>query len=148
MQFYANKGSIASQISTPYLQADLFQLQFASKDDVSYIANQNYPLYKLIRLSATSFVIQKVQLIGGPFMSSNIGNVTLTASAATGVITLTATIPAWVTATQYIPGSYVTNGGNTYFLVNTTIRPVLPMATNMLIQMTGTLTLTLSNILL
>lgn len=124
LRFYANLGSIASQITTPYLQADLFQLQFAQQDDVNYIANQNYPIYKLIRTSAVSFIIQKVQLIGGPFMSSNIGNVTITASSATGSTTLTATIVAWQTATQYIPGDYVTNSGTTYLCLLTHVSGV------------------------
>jgi len=119
LQFYANSGQLMSggnpvNIATPYLQADLFQLQLANKNDVCYIAHKNYPPYKLIRTSATSFLIQQVQFIGGPFRDSNVGNVTLTASAATGTITLTATIPAWLTATQYLPGDYVTNGGTTY----------------------------------
>ncbi len=119
MQFYANGGQVMSggnpvNITTPYLQADLFNLQFAGQEDVSYIADANYPVYKLIRTSATSFLIQQVQFIGGPFMDSNVGNVTLTASATTGSITLTATIPSWGSGNQYIPGDYVTNGGTTY----------------------------------
>lgn len=120
MQFYANNGQVQSggfpvNIVTPYLQADLFNLQFANQDDVSYIANPNYPLYKLIRTSATSFMIQKVQFIGGPFMDSNVGNVTITPSALSGNVTLTATIPAWSgSGTQYVPGDYVTNSGTEY----------------------------------
>jgi hypothetical protein len=114
LNFYANGGSIASQLVTPYLQADLFNLDFAGKQDVSYIANTNYPQYKLVRTSATSFIIQKVQFLGGPFLNSNVSKVTITPSSDTGTTTLTATIPAWVTGTQYIPGDYVTNGGSTY----------------------------------
>lgn len=125
MQFYANGGQVISapntpvNIVTPYLQADLFSLQFAGQDDVSYISNPNYPLYKLIRTSATSFVIQKVQLIGGPFRNTNVGNVTITPSSATGNTTLTATIPAWITATQYLPGDYVIQGGVQYLCILT-----------------------------
>ena len=105
---------LLSQIATPYLQADLFNLQFAGKQDVSYIANPNYPPYKLIRTSATSFIIQKVQFLGGPFLDSNVSDVTITPSSDTGTTTLTATIPAWATTTQYIPGDFVTYGGSTY----------------------------------
>ena len=114
LQFYANGGSIASKITTPYLQANLFNLDFAGKQDVSYIANPNYPQYKLIRTSATSFIIQKVQFLGGPFLDSNVSGVTITPSSDTGATTLTATIPAWVTGTQYISGDFVTNSGITY----------------------------------
>jgi chitodextrinase len=114
LNFYSNGGSIASQIATPYLQADLFNLQFAGKQDVSYIANPNYPPYKLIRTSATSFIIQKVQFLGGPFLDSNVSDVTITPSSDTGTTTLTATIPAWATTTQYVPGDFVTHGGSTY----------------------------------
>jgi len=125
IQFYANKGQLVSApntpvtVATPFLQADLFNLQFATQDDVAYIVNPNYPVYKLIRLSATSFALNKVQFIGGPFMDSNVGNVTLTASSATGSCTLTATIPAWSSGTQYLPGDYVTHGGVTYLCLLT-----------------------------
>lgn len=121
IQFYANSGQVQSGgnpvvITTPYLQADLFNLQFANKADVLYIANNNYQPYKLIRTSSNSFIFLPVQFQRGPFMSLNVGNVTLTPSAATGSgITLTATIPAWASSTQYLPGSYVTNGGNSYY---------------------------------
>ena len=96
MRFYANGGIVLNggnpvQISTPYLQADLFALQIANKADVAYIAHSNYPPYKLIRTSATSFTISQVNFIRGPFLDSNISATTITPSADTGIgITLTA----------------------------------------------------------
>ena len=126
IQFYANSAqlfsnSVAVKITSPYFQPDIFKLQMSNKQDVSYIAHPNYPVYKLVRTSATSFTIQPVQFIGGPFLSPNVGNVTITASATTGSVTLTATIPAWASNTQYIPGDYVTNGGNTYLCIQSNL---------------------------
>ena len=124
LRFLANGGIITNGgtpvvLSSPYFQPELWQLQFAGKQDVSYIAHSNHPPFKLVRTSANSFSLQQVNFLGGPFLDSNVGNVTLTPSADTGATTLTATIPAWAANTQYIPGDYVTNGGNTYLCIQT-----------------------------
>ena len=126
LQFYSNaaqliSGGLAVRITSPYFQPDIFKLQIDNKQDVAYIAHPNYPVYKLVRTSATSFTIQQVQFIGGPFLSANISNVTLTPSSDTGSTTITATIPAWATGTQYKVGDYVTNGGNTYICIQTNL---------------------------
>jgi hypothetical protein len=124
LRFFANGGIIESGgspvvLSSPYFQPDLWQLQTAQKQDVSYITHPNYPPYKLVRTSANSFSLQQVNFLGGPFLNSNVSDVTITPSADTGATTLTATIPAWAANTQYIPGDYVTFGGSTYICIQT-----------------------------
>ena len=81
---------------------------------MAYITHPNHPPFKLVRTSANSFSLQQVNFLGGPFLDSNVSDVTITPSSDTGATTLTATIPAWVTGTQYIPGDFVTNSGITY----------------------------------
>lgn len=119
MRFYANSGqvtvlSVPVEITTPYARADIFQLNFANKADVMYITHINYPTQKLIRTSANSFVLFEAPFVRGPFMDTNVNNVTITPSSATGNTTLTATVPAWLTATLYLPGDYVTEAGSMY----------------------------------
>ena len=104
------------EIPTIYAQGDIFNLQTANKADVMYIVHPSYPPQKLIRTSANSFSISDVQFVRGPFLDKNLGNVTITPSADTGVgVTLTATVPAWAGTTVYIAGDYVTDSGIMYF---------------------------------
>lgn len=119
IRLFANGGQVVSgttpvEIATPFLQADLFRLKFTNKQDVMYITHPSYPTQKLIRLSATTFLLYQAPFIRGPFKDTNIGNVTITPSSATGATTLTATVPAWLAATSYLPGDYVTNAGIMY----------------------------------
>jgi hypothetical protein len=124
LRFLANGGLISSGgspvvLSSPYFQPDLWQLQFAPKQDVVYITHPNYPPYKLVRTSANSFQLQPINFLGGPFLDSNVSATTITPSSDTGATTLTATIPAWAGNTQYVPGDYVTYGGHTYLCLQT-----------------------------
>jgi hypothetical protein len=124
LRFFANGGIITSGgnpvvLSSPYFQPELWQLQFAGKQDVSYITHPNHPPFKLVRTSANSFTLQQVNFLGGPFLDSNVSATTITPSSDTGATTLTATIPAWAGNTQYIPGDYVTFGGSTYICLQT-----------------------------
>jgi hypothetical protein len=81
----------AVEVSTPYAQADINTLQTANKADVMYIVHPSYAPYKLVRTSATTFTLSKVNLIRGPFMDTNITTTTITPSADAGTgITLTA----------------------------------------------------------
>jgi hypothetical protein len=102
------------EVTTPYALADIPLIQMANKNNVMYLVHPSYYPQKLIRNSSTSFSIGNVPFFRGPFMDRNVGNVTITPSSATGATTLTATIPAWGTGTAYVPGDWVTQGGNTY----------------------------------
>jgi hypothetical protein len=123
-RFYINNGQLISNgspvtLSTPYAIADVFSLRYAQQADTMYLVSAlgTYQMQKLIRISATSFAINPVTTIGGPFRSTNISATTLTASSDTGAVTLTATVPAWSAGTQYTQGAFVTNGGNTYVCI-------------------------------
>jgi len=81
----------ALEIPTPYLTAQLFNVQYAQTDDVMYIVNANHEVSKLERLSATSWKVTEVQFVRGPFMDANTEATTITPSGDTGTgITLTA----------------------------------------------------------
>ena len=116
MRFYANKAVVGApfELVTPYAQADIFNLHYAQNADTMYLTNQKYPPQKLVRLSATTFSIAPVNFVRGPFLDTNVGNVTITPSSATGTTTLTATVPAWGTGTIYIVNDFITQGGVHY----------------------------------
>jgi hypothetical protein len=96
-RFYKDEARLESPPGTPvevvttYLTADLFDLQFAQSADVLYIVHKDYPPRKLERLTSTSFQITTVDFFDGPYNAENTDpTVTMTPSATTGSITITA----------------------------------------------------------
>lgn len=83
--------TVTTEVVTTYLEADLFDLQYAQNNDIMYIVHPDYPPRKLSRTSATAFSIADVSFVRGPFLDANTTATTITPSAATGTgITLTA----------------------------------------------------------
>lgn len=80
----------AYEISTPYADDEVFDLQYVQIADVMYIAHPNYPPYKLSRALHTNWTIADVNYITGPFITENSTDTTVTPSATTGTITLDA----------------------------------------------------------
>jgi hypothetical protein len=58
-------------IDSPYLAADLFALQVKQIGDTMWITHRDYPQYKLIRTSGTSFSLDEVIYKKGPFLLRN-----------------------------------------------------------------------------
>jgi hypothetical protein len=95
IRFYTLSGQLIDgtpvEVASPYLEAELFELQFAQSADVLYIAHPNHAPRKLQRTSATTFTLTQVDFIDGPYMTQNETATTITPSATTGTgITLTA----------------------------------------------------------
>lgn len=102
IRFYANRGLLVTnsaqvEVTTPYLQSDLvtndgtFSIRTAQSADTMYLFHRNYPTKKLVRTSSTSFELQDVTFVSGPFQDVNTNTgVTIQASAQTGAVSLTA----------------------------------------------------------
>ena len=119
-RFYINGGLLTSSgspvsLTTPYAIADVFSLRGAQQADVKYFVSSlgTYAPQKLTRLSGTSFVLNQVNLIGGPFQSNNNSATTVTVSSDTNA--LTSSINPWAASTSYIAGNFVSNSGNNYY---------------------------------
>ena len=73
------------EIASPYAVADLPQLQITQFGDVMWIVHPSYAPYKLSRLTATSFSLDKIVFDDGPFLVRNDidkdDDVTMTSSA-------------------------------------------------------------------
>lgn len=130
IRFYKDNGQIESapnvpyEIVSPYLEADLFELQFAQSADVMYITHPDYAPRKLTRTGHTSWTLSVVNFLRGPFMDDNVTSTTITPSADAGAgITLTASTSiftadhvgsswkikdGWVKITGYTSGTVVT----------------------------------------
>lgn len=104
LRFWANRGQLLSggspyEIASPYSQADLTDtngactLRYAQSADVMWIvlSTGTKPPYKLQRLGATNWTLAPAPLAHGPFDDTNYSlGTTVTASAQTGTVTLTA----------------------------------------------------------
>jgi hypothetical protein len=85
IRFYKDNGQILSggspyEISSPYLEAELFDIKFAQSADVMYLTHPNHPPKKLARTGHTSWTLIDDIINNGPFMDHNITTTTLTSS--------------------------------------------------------------------
>ena len=71
------------EITTPYLEAELFDLKFAQSADVMYICHPNHEVEKLSRTGHTSWTLTDVDFTNGPYLDTNTSTTTITASAHT-----------------------------------------------------------------
>jgi hypothetical protein len=96
IRFYKDKGQILSggvayEISSPYLEAELFEIKFAQSADVMYITHPNHETMKLSRTGHTSWTLTEVEFTDGPYLSPNTTSTTMTPGATTGTgVSLTA----------------------------------------------------------
>ena len=100
IRFYKDDGQILSggsayEISSPYLEAELFDIKFAQSADVMYLCHPNHAARKLARTGHTSWTLTEVDFQNGPFMDHNISTTTLTPShtavGSSGNLTLSST---------------------------------------------------------
>ena len=56
---------------TPYLEADLFQIQYAQSLDVMWLTHQDYAPRKLKRTTASLFELDEISFKFGPFLGRN-----------------------------------------------------------------------------
>lgn len=78
-------------IATPYQSDELAAIRFTQSADVLTLVHQTYLPAEFIRVTANSFQWSAIaDFDSGPFMDENITATTVTASAATGTVTLTA----------------------------------------------------------
>jgi len=100
IRFYKDNGQILSggsayEISSPYLEAELFDIKFAQSADVMYICHPNHAARKLSRTGHTAWTLTEVDFQNGPFMDHNISTTTLTPShtavGSSGNLTLSST---------------------------------------------------------
>lgn len=96
-RFYSNGGQVQSggsayEISSPYDESDLFQLQYAQINDVIYFVHPDYAVRKLSRIADTNWTLEEVEFNLPPLLDENLTDTTVTASGTTlnSSITLTA----------------------------------------------------------
>lgn len=102
--WYPLTGTIY-EIPSPYALADMtdtdgtFRVNYVQSADVVYLTHPSYPVYKLSRFGNTKWTITAVETTAGPFQDINATQAnTVYASAATGVVTLTASSAGFFTS--------------------------------------------------
>lgn len=102
LTIYSNDVEIAgSPIASPYLEADLYNIKIEQIKDVAYIVDNNHAPYKLTKTSSTTFTLAAVQFKIPPWLPENLTATTLTPSAITGSITITASASLFVANDVY-----------------------------------------------
>ncbi|WP_327195964.1 hypothetical protein [Novosphingobium capsulatum] len=99
VHFYSNSGAPLVDgggspvvVNVPYTAADAQALYWQQSADVLYLTHPSYPPAKISRVGAAAFTYAVLALSGGPFDDQNSdSSLTVYASAAAGVVTLTAT---------------------------------------------------------
>lgn len=79
-------GGVANrvyEISTPYLEADIFEIDFTQSADRIYLAHQDYAPRELTRTGHTAWTLSAFDFEGGPFQPANTTAMTMTPSADT-----------------------------------------------------------------
>jgi hypothetical protein len=142
---YFDGTLIEGNIATPYLEADLFQLQFNQSADVMWIVHPDYAPRKLSRVSVSDFSLDKISFENGPFIKRNdlenndgvtikaTGYTIATATAATNTITITTTTDISsqfpVNHRFYITGS--TGNDNAYTVLSSSfLSPTMTIVAN------------------
>lgn len=95
IRFYSNGARVESggspvTVTSPYLEAELFEIQYLQIKDVVYLTHPNHEPRKLTRVSDTSWTLDIIEFDTPVFRAENLTSTTITPSAATGSITLTA----------------------------------------------------------
>jgi hypothetical protein len=95
IRFFTNEGQLLDtglpyEVVTPYLETEVFELNFTQSADVLYIAHPNHPPMKLQRLGATNWTLTEINFLDGPYLPVNATTTTLLPSGTTGSVTVTA----------------------------------------------------------
>lgn len=83
-------GEVPYEVATPYAEADLAGLKWAQSADLLYLCHPAHAPHVLSRTGHTAWSLDPLAPVDGPYLEMNAGPVTLTPSATSGTVTLTA----------------------------------------------------------
>lgn len=78
------------EVTTTYTEAQVFELNHVQSADVLFLAHKDQAPAKLTRTTATTFTLNDIDFVDGPYLDENATSTTVYASADTGSVTLTA----------------------------------------------------------
>lgn len=97
---YTSGGTAAKivEVTTTYSVTDIFEINHAQSADVLFLAHKDHEPAKLTRTTATSFTLEDIEFVDGPYLDENDTSTTLYASADTGTVTITASANLFTSA--------------------------------------------------
>lgn len=112
IRFYKDQGQIFDggspyELVTPYTSADLSELWFIQSSDTMYLLHPDYNTRKLTRTGHTSWTLNEIEFVDGPYLDQNTTDITIQPSGTTGSITLTA-VPV-IGIEKVVNGDFATN---------------------------------------
>ena len=89
---YTSAGTVAEilEVVTAFDETDIPDVRVTQSADTLFITHPDFPPQSLVRVSATSWTLADVAFSDGPYDATNATATTLTPSAATGSVTVTA----------------------------------------------------------
>lgn len=99
-------GETPVEVVTPYLEAELRDIQFVQVNDLMYFVHPNHPPKKLTRTSDTVWTFSDITWKWPALLDENVEETTITPYPVTST--------AWATSTAYLVGAYATNSGSLY----------------------------------
>lgn len=96
MRAFRNGGQVLDvnddpfELVTTYTTSELDDIQFVQSADIMWLVHPDHEIAELTRTGHTSWTLTDEDLITGPFLPRNTTDTTITPSATTGTITLTA----------------------------------------------------------
>ncbi len=107
MRFFRDAQLVGSLSGVPYSLAEIWELSFAQSADVLYICHKNHPPMELARYSDSVWTLTPCRFTPPPFKTQTAEQaaVTLTASATSGTVTMTASAPVFGTGKIPVGGA-------------------------------------------
>lgn len=89
---YSSGGQVAEiyELVLPYVEADLFEIKVAQSADTLYVTHPGYAPRKITRTAHNNWTVAVISFQDGPYLPLNTTATTLTPSATTGAVTITA----------------------------------------------------------
>ena len=108
-------SSGGTEIVTPYVGADLREIQYCQINDIMYFAHANYPPHKLSRLSDTNWTFEKVKFEYPPLLDSSDNQTKLSFIASSFILTSGVSYfkdanllpPFWTASVAYAVGDWI-----------------------------------------
>lgn len=102
IRIYTNGGQVVDgspvEVSTPWDEDEVWELQFVQSADVLYIVHPDYAPRQFERTSATTFTLTAVDFEDGPFLELNTTSTTLTPAATANLSAIAGTPTSTVSA--------------------------------------------------
>lgn len=95
---YTGSAGEIVEVATTYTTSQIFDINHAQSADVLYLVHKDHAPAKLTRTTATSFLLEDIDFVDGPYLDENIESTTLYASAQTGTVTITASASLFTAA--------------------------------------------------